>query len=139
MREYLLVIFYLTCLLGCEKDEEKYSRLPDGVYVGTFQRELVWSDNDSANIIMTFSSNTWLGSSDKTKYPALCKGTYSIAGDIIIFENECAWTTEFDWSLILTGEYVLKTKRNDIEFYRDYRSSTSDTYVDRYKIKRQVK
>lgn len=111
--------------------------MPDGVYIGTFQRDLVWSDSDTANIIMTFSSNQWSGSSDMVKYSALCHGTYLIVGDTIIFENECAWTTEFDWSLILSGKYVLKESGNTIEFSRDYRTSTADTYIDKYKITRQ--
>jgi hypothetical protein len=71
------------------------------------------------------------------KYPALCRGTYAIIGDAIIFENECAWTAEFDWSLILSGKYVLKVKGNTIEFFRDYRSATSDTYIDKFRITRK--
>ncbi|HEY4785544.1 MAG TPA: hypothetical protein VIH57_05825, partial [Bacteroidales bacterium] len=125
------------CLINCNKEGQNTTKIPDGVYAGTFQRELVWSDSDTAKITMTFSSGTWSGSSDKPKYPALCKGTYTIVGDTILFENECAWTAEFDWSLILSGKYVLKTDGNKVEFYKDYRSATSDTYIDKYKITRQ--
>jgi hypothetical protein len=113
--------------------------VPDGVYVGTFQREAVWAESDTANITITFSSNTWTGSSDKNYYPALCKGTYTIVGDTIIFENQCFWPAHFDWSLILSGKYVIKSMGSTIEFYRDYRSATSDTYVDRYKINKLEK
>ena len=136
MRAILLFALFLTCLAGCKKETQNYTRVPDGIYIGTFQREPVWAEKDSANITITFSSNTWTGYSDKMNYPALCKGTYSIEDDIIIFENQCAWTAEFDWSLILSGKYVIKSMGRTIEFYRDYRSATSDTYVDRYKIKK---
>jgi hypothetical protein len=139
MKTILLFAMLLTCLVACKKETQNYTTVPDGTYVGTFKRELVWADNDTANIKITFSSNTWTGYSDKNNYPALCKGTYTIVGDTIIFENQCEWTAEFDWSLILTGKYVIKTKGSTIEFYRDYRSGTSDTYVDRYKIKNQEK
>lgn len=138
MRKYLLFALYLICLIGCDKETQTYTRVPDGIYVGTFQRELVWTENDNiANITMTFTSNTWSGYSDKMKYPALCQGKYSIVGDTIIFVNQCVWTAEFDWSLILSGKYVVKSTGSTIEFYRDYRSATSDTYVDRYKIIKQ--
>jgi len=137
MRKYLLFVCCLIGLLGCDKDEKNFPKLQEGIYVGTFQRELVWSPSDTAKITMTFSSNTWSGSSNKVKYPALCKGTYSIVGDTIIFENECAWTAEFDWSLILSGKYKLMTEGNTIRFERDYRSGTSDTYVDKYMMNRQ--
>lgn len=86
---------------------------------------------------MTFSSTTWSGSSDIVKYPALCKGTYSLDGDTIIFVNECPWTAEFDWSLILAFKYFLKIQNDSIEFYRHYTRPPSDTYTDRYKLKRQ--
>jgi hypothetical protein len=86
---------------------------------------------------MTFSSNTWSGSGDHVKYPALCNGTYKIEGDTIVFENVCVWTAEFDASLILSGKYKLVRTENSIEFNRDNRSATSDTYVDRYKLTKQ--
>lgn len=137
MRNNFLFIFCLVSLLGCGKEEQNPTKFQDGIYVGTFQRELVWSVTDTAKITMTFFGGTWSGSSNKVKYPALCKGTYSIVGDTIIFENECAWTAEFDWSLILSGKYGLKIEGNAIELTRDYRSATYDTYVDEYKLKRQ--
>ena len=139
MKTILLFLTLLTCLAACKKETQNYITVPDGTYVGTFQRELVWAENDTAKIKITFLANTWTGSSDKNNYPALCKGTYKIEGDTIIFENQCEWTAEFDWSLILSGKYVIKTKGNTIEFYRDNRSGTSDTYVDRYKINSQGK
>jgi len=138
MKRTVFFILSFLILFSCEKEEQIDINLADGVYVGTFQREAVWFDSDTANITLTFTSNQWNGSSDMVKYPALCHGTYLIVGDTIIFENECAWTTEFDWSLILVGKYVLKeTGNNTIEFSRDYRSATADTYVDKYKIIRQ--
>lgn len=137
MKKYLLFIICFTSLIGCKKEEDNLTKFQNGVYVGTFQREFVWAATDTAKITMTFSSGTWSGSSNKVKYPALCNGTYSIVGDTIIFENECAWSAEFDWSLILSGKYLLKTQGDSIEFYRDYHSESSDTYIDIYKMIRQ--
>ena len=133
----IVFILGLLFLISCKENEQIDRKIPDGNYTGTFQRELVWSDSDTANITMIFSSNKWSGTSDMVKYPALCKGTYSIVGDTIIFENECVWTAEFDWSLILAGKYLLKQTENTIEFTRDYRSVTADTYIDKYRITRE--
>lgn len=139
MRTFLLIALLSSIILvSCEKNDEP-TYLDNGNYTGTFQRELVWGDSDTANIIMTFSSNTWSGSSDRVKYPALCNGTYRIEGDTIIFENLCVWTAEFDASLILSGKYKLIRNGNSIEINKDYRSATADTYVDRFKIIKQVK
>ncbi len=128
----------IICItVGCSKDEHLNVNINDGIYIGTFQREPVWSSGKTANITMSFTSNKWMGTSDINKYPALCHGTYSIKGDTILFENECAWTAEFDWSLILSGKYVIKESEGIIEFSRDYRSATTDSWIDRYKIKIQ--
>jgi len=139
MKRFTIFFLSLFILNSCEKEEqiEIDKKLLDGIYVGTFQREYVWIDSDTANITITFSSNKWSGSSDIDKYPALCSGTYSICGDTIVFENECVWTTEFDWSLILSGKNVYEESKNTIEFHRDYRGPSTDTYIDRYKLTRQ--
>jgi len=52
----------------------------------------------------------------------------------ITFQNECAWTAEFDWTLILSGEYNLTKTGSVLEFLRDYRSANSDTYIDQYRL-----
>ena len=137
MKRTILFILSLIFLISCDKEEHIDRKLPDGIYVGTFQRDHVAIDTDTANITMTFSSNQWSGSSDIVKYPALCSGTYSIFGDTIIFENECIWTAEFDHSLILGGKYVLKESEDTIEFYRDYGGDPTYTYIDKYRITRQ--
>lgn len=136
MRKIVFVLGLLF-LFSCEDKEQIDRKILDGDYSGTFQRELDWNESDIANITMTFSSNKWTGTSDILKYPALCTGTYSIVGDTIVFQDECIWTAEFDWSLILGGKYLLKQTENTLEFTRDYRSATADTYVDRYKITKE--
>jgi hypothetical protein len=46
-------------------------------------------------------------------------------------------TPELDWSLILSGKYALSVDGDKVEFTRDYRSATSDTYIDRYVLYRK--
>ena len=135
-----LVYMFLASLVficGCNKKEETTNQIIDGHYKGTFQRELVWEELETANVTFTFSSNEWSGSSENYNYPVLCRGTYSIIGDTIIFKNGGFWTTEFDWSLILSGKYALSVDGARVEFTEDYRSATSDTYIDRYVLYRE--
>jgi hypothetical protein len=135
-----IVFIFTACLIlivGCEKEEETTSKIIDGKYEGTFQREWIWAESETANVTFTFSSNEWSGSSDNYNYPVLCRGTYSIARDTIIFKNVCVMTPELDWSLILSGKYALSVDGDKVEFTRDYRSATSDTYIDRYILYRK--
>ena len=137
MNKTTFLITAILFLISCKKDNSINQIITDGTYKGTFQREIVWSSSAPANITLVFSANQWSGSGDRAKYPALCHGTYTINNDTIIFGNECAWTAEFDWSLILSGKYALKQSGNTIEFTRDYRSSTSDTSIDKFRIVKQ--
>lgn len=124
-------------LISCENEESTNQMIPDGTYTGTFQREFVGALNDTANITLSFVSDQWSGSGDRMKYPALCHGTYSIDGDTIIFVNDCAWTAEFDWSLILAGKYTLKQSGNTIEFTKDYHPLSSGTFTDKFQVVKQ--
>jgi hypothetical protein len=135
-----IVSIFTACLIlivGCEKEEQPTNKIIDGNYEGTFQREWVWEESETANVTFTFSSNEWSGSSENYNYPVLCRGTYSIARDTIIFKNVCVMTPELDWSLIFSGKYALSVDGDRIEFTRDYRSATSDTYIDRYVLYRK--
>lgn len=119
---------------SCSEDGQLEQKFEEGTFTGTFQRDLVFGDNEIANITLTFDGNRWSGTGDYPKYPALCSGTYSIDGKKITFQNECPWTAEFDWTLILSGEYKLTKTGSVLEFSRDYRSATSDTYIDQYRL-----
>jgi hypothetical protein len=135
----VLIIKFLSSLIftSWEKTDDPFY-LDNGNYSGTFERELVWGKSDNAKITMTFSSDTWSGSGDHIKYPALCNGTYRIEEDTIVFEINCVWTAEFYASLILSGKYKLVKNEYSMEFNRDYRSANADTYADRYKLTKQI-
>jgi hypothetical protein len=132
----LIESFFVIALIGiaCERDHVYPDIIPDGLYSGTFQRQLAFGGGDISNISITFSSNTWTGQSDRSKYPALCQGTYRLDKGKIVFTNGCVWTAEFDWTLILGGEYVLTIDGNQLKFIRDYRGPSNDSYVDVYAL-----
>ena len=137
----LIQLLVIISLIGfaCEPDHNFQNKIPDGVYTGTFQRQLAFGGGDTSHISITFSDNTWIGQSDKSKYPALCHGTYRIDNQKIIFTNDCIWTAEFDATLILGGEYEININDNQLNFIRDYRGPSSDTYIDIYNLTKQEK
>lgn len=137
MKNIVIFTIGLIVFISCDKEENIDRKIPDGTYTGTFQRKCVWADSDTANITMIFSLKNWNGTSEFEKYPALRYGTYSIVGDTIIFLSGGAFSADFDWSLILQGKYLLKQTENVIEFTKDYRSATNDTYFDQYIITKQ--
>jgi len=129
MRHIFSALLCLTLLaVSCEKKNSKFV-IPEGTYVGTFQR-LTSGSGQISNVTFKFSADNWTGHSQFEKYPALCHGTYkSSAPDNITFENACIWTAEFDWTIILSREYKLKVLGNSIEISRDYNGTHKDIYT----------
>ncbi len=124
----------------CYKGEQRLiepspGHLQDGLYKGIFYRSgSSGIQSDTSQITITFSEENWKGQSSIEKYPALCQGTYAIDNDTIIFVNQCFWTAEFDWTLILSGKYKLKTDHHKVEFKRNYQPNNAPTYYDMYQL-----
>jgi hypothetical protein len=123
----------LFCLTNCEFQKEVTS-IPDGTYTGTFQRNPE-QNGPISNVSITFSSGTWTGVSDSAKYPALCHGNYRIVNDKLVFTCDCAWTADFDWSLILSGSYEFNLYGEQLFFLKNYDDSGDELFTDLYKLK----
>lgn len=96
MKANILVLFIgILTIFGCNNDDVQ--RDIDGQYIGTFQR-----GENSSNVELTLNDSNFNGESEIVKFPAICNGNYSISDRNIKFENQCPWTAEFDWSLILS-------------------------------------
>ncbi len=122
---------------ACESVDKVATEIPFGIYSGTFQRQLATVGGEIAIVSITFSENTWTGQSDRTKYPALCHGTYGLEKSKIIFSNECVWTAEFDWSLILNGEYDFTLNGKQLLITKVYPGTTTNTFTDKYILTKQ--
>ena len=135
----IVPIFFISILiLSCESDRKNDLRIQEGTYSGTFQRQIAFGGGgDIVNVTITFSSDNWTGQGERDKYPALCHGKYNLDGQKIVFTNECVWTAEFDWSLILGGDYDFTVEGKLLTIIRDYRGPSADTCVDKYVLTRQ--
>lgn len=122
----IFVLFLLTGFsVSCRKTDN-LSVIDPGKYSGSFQR----SGGQVVNVSITFSENNWTGTSDKPLYPALCNGSYIINGGKINFLNSCMWTADFDWTLILDREYIIRVNNGvNLVFARENSGSFSDVYT----------
>jgi hypothetical protein len=127
------ILLFLLILSSCESEKENSIKIQEGTYVGTFQRQGSLSLGPISNVTITFSADKWSGQSDNSKYPALCNGTYSYKGHSLIFTNECVWTAEFDWSLILSGDFIYSFDGEHLQMAK----TISPGIFDRYNLTRQ--
>ena len=122
---FVIIIMIGVVMASCSKSKHNTAV---GTYKGTFQRQ-VNGAGAIAPVTITFFDQAWQGQSGVDKYPALCRGNQSITGDNINFDNACVWTAEFDWSIILQGDYKLTSNDGEhMEFSRDYANGTKDIY-----------
>jgi hypothetical protein len=122
-----IILTTITFILACESEGDIH--LPEGNYSGYFTRSTVEEDGVPSRVTLTFAGNTFTGSSEVPKYPAICHGTYTIEGDKITFINSCPWTADFDWTLVLSGEYIINVDDEQVKFFRDYDGKQTDVYL----------
>ena len=128
MKYLILAIIYLAATtVSCNKSDSNMA-IPNGTYVGTFQR-LTNNAGLISNVTLTFSGGNWTGQSQYAKYPALCNGSYATNGTAVTFKNLCVWTAEFDWSLILSSDYQYKLSGSSLQITRN-----TNLYQDIYKL-----
>ncbi|WP_114936996.1 hypothetical protein [Mucilaginibacter endophyticus] len=125
-------LFYFLVLIitlggSCKKNENQAIKL-SGTYAGTFQRK-VSGTGAISDVSLSFSADAWNGESQTVKYPALNHGTFSTTGNKINFKNESVWTAEFDWSLILSGDYDITVSGNKITISKSYATGMIDVYT----------
>jgi hypothetical protein len=108
MKLKILIIFgILSFTFACNNDDENSQPEINGEYIGVFER-----NGNTSNVELNFNNGIYSGESDTVKFPAICDGNYSVSSNLIMFQNECIWTAEFDWTLILSDEWNYTIENN---------------------------
>ena len=116
----LVLLTVLIIIFGCNKDNANIESNIDGQYIGTFER-----NGNTSNVKLDLINGEYSGESEIVKFPAICNGSYIISSDLIKFENQCAWTAEFDWSLILSESWNYTFENNILTMVK----SNGDKYI----------
>lgn len=127
MKYLLTIALFSTLWLSCQKNDDNDS--PDkltGTYSGTFNRT---GFADSSKVKISLGDNQFTGQSSIAKYPAICRGSYDLSDQTISFVDSCAWTADFDWTLILNGTYNISfVDDNSIRIWRT-NGAVTDEYL----------
>lgn len=123
----IAIVCSLATIISCKKATTNVT-ITDGTYVGVFQR-LISGTGNSAKVSLILKQGNWVGQSESPKYPALCNGTFktSDANEITFFEN-CIWTADFDWTLVLANKFSLQVSGKTYILTKDYGNGTIDRY-----------
>jgi len=137
-RIYTIVIVLSSLLIfnSCNgNDDENMNQSLNGIYTGTFTVKYLNGDTFSNPVSIDFTeNNNYLSSGNVDRFPAGGSGTYKRNGSRIEFNDANIWTADFDWYLILRGEYdysfngnelIISANRNSIDFKGFYKYELS--------------
>jgi hypothetical protein len=83
---------------------------------------------DTTRVSLLFTDNRFEGSSDIMNYPAICGGTFIVQDNMINFADSCTWTANFDWTLILKGQYTIEKNGGAVKIWRT-NGAIKDEYI----------
>ncbi|EOZ98719.1 hypothetical protein A33Q_1373 [Indibacter alkaliphilus LW1] len=105
---YLLPVFAIFWFLHSCAEQDSFVVMDEKETLeGTFQRIVDGEAGAISEVTIKLNDGKWEGNSSVSRYPALCKGNYTLEDSKINFENECMWTADFDWTLILNGTFTV--------------------------------
>lgn len=127
MRSTLWGLFVYTIIgfvISCSSDD--VPKELEGTYEGIFTVEYNDGESISNPVEVSLINGKFTSSTGPNRYPAGGNGTYEVESASITFVDEGFWTADFDWNLILNGNYsysfsgselVLTANKNDVGIY----------------------
>ncbi|MBE0650672.1 MAG: hypothetical protein IH595_07500 [Bacteroidales bacterium] len=97
----LVTLTMVTLLLGCKKDNLK---IENGTYTGTFTVTYS-SGTETGSTTLELKNGKYTCTGNPGRIPAGGSGSYSFDSSKITFNDVNYWTGDFDWNLILNGQY----------------------------------
>jgi len=126
-----LGILTMLSFTACHDNETLEEINLQGNYSGIFTVEYTNGTIRTNPVTINFTQNTYTCSSGSNYTPAGGNGTFQVERSTVSFKDENFWTANFDWNLILSGEYNLAIDNGTIEI-----SSMRNSGFYQYKIEK---
>ena len=132
MKQFVALFSFVLVLAACEKSNNNDNPAANelyGRYRGTFNR----TGMDTANVSLYFKeAASFEGTGGALNYPSICSGSFQVSGNSLVVNDTCAWTANFDWTLIFDGNYNINfTGENSVRIWR-----TNGAVTDEYLLNR---
>lgn len=115
MKAKIYIFLFATALLFSCKKPSKVDIVNDGNYTGVLVvTNSVKSVPDTYPITVSLKDGRFNITYKGTFKPSAGKGSYTFKNGIASFTDEGFWTADFDWGLLLNGEYDIKSNATDL-------------------------
>lgn len=94
-----LAVFFSSCF---EKEKQAPEQLLEGTYKGTF-KVTYSTGTETGETTLEIKDGKFVCTGNTNRIPAGGSGNYSLNNGKITFNDQNAWTADFDWNLILNG------------------------------------
>ncbi|ARS40778.1 hypothetical protein CA265_14370 [Sphingobacteriaceae bacterium GW460-11-11-14-LB5] len=129
-----IFLFALVLSLGCKKSTT-VDVLLDGNYTGVL---VITNSTRSVPVTRPISISLQGGKfnitpgADANLKPSGGKGTYTFKNGIGYFTDEGIWTADFDWNMILNGEYDIRSSGVDLTLRKRFSAKTDSSLTTSY-------
>jgi hypothetical protein len=128
MKKYIFIVSAFSIIVFMAGFISPFKNIEEGIYTGKFNVMYPSGKSFTGKTTIEIGQSTYSCMGNKKRIPAGGSGTYLVneTESRITFTDENIWTADFDWNLILTGEYdysvdgkklILSRKRDDGEYY----------------------
>ena len=120
MKHKFLIFTVLSLSLlfmSCNKDNSG-TTISEGKYKGTFTVTYN-SGKQSGRTTLVLENGKYSCTGNSNRIPAGGSGTYSFDNGKITFTDENMWTCDFDWNLILEGQYDYQCNGRNLKISAD--------------------
>ncbi|MNS38540.1 hypothetical protein D3C72_707900 [compost metagenome] len=128
----LIVFVAVVSFIACSKKEE--NRVEEGSYSGDFKVSY-GSTVHTGKTSLTIEGNRFSSTTGANRFPAGGSGSCTINLGKMAFADQNYWTADFDWGLILSGEYEYSFDGKNLNLKKEVKYDGGSTIYE-YKLKK---
>lgn len=127
MKAKISILLFTLCLsLACKKPD-KVDVVNEGDYSGLLVvTNSVKSVPSTYPIVVSLKNGRFTIAYKNTYKPAAGSGSYTFDKGLAVFVNEGAYTADFDWNMILNGEYEILSNATDLTLKKKFKPVTPE-------------
>lgn len=131
MKRMLFILMPAILLLQISACRQVSLGIGDGVYTGTFSvaYPVPYDTTITGPVSVTFENGRYSSTGNSNYAPASAAGSFTFDTDSIYFQDSTFHTANFDWNLILHGNYAYTLEGDELTFWKN-RSGNPDFHYE---------
>ena len=136
MKRILFILTAAALLLEISACRRVSFGIVDGVYSGTFlvTYPVPYDTTITGPVSVSLENGLYTSTGNDNYVPASATGSFTFDTDSIYFRDSSFHTSNFDWNLILHGNYAYSLEDNELTFWKTRQGNPAPVYE--YRLER---